>query len=104
MRPFAGESEAAEAGFKLETMIENFSELSPEERARLVETERQNIERSNEGLRLKAEEMRAQNEQLRRLLDERKTVLARLREVVAPLLAEDERIEREVTQVLLKTL
>ncbi len=84
-------------------MIENFGDLPPEERARLVVEERRGIERSNERMHVQAEGMRAQNEQLRRLLEERRTVLARLREVAAGLLAEDERIGREVARVLTKT-
>ena len=67
----------------------------------LATKERQNVEEANEILRLKSEGLRAQNARLRRLLEEREQLLAHLREMTAPLLAENERIGREVEQVLL---
>lgn len=76
------------------------TEFSKEEQKELVTKERQNIEQANEILRQKVEGLRVQNARLRRLLEEREQLLAHLREMATRLLAEDERIGREVERVL----
>lgn len=76
------------------------TEFSTEEQKELATKERQNIEQANEILRQKVEGLRVQNARLRRLLEEREQLLAHLREMATRLLAEDERIGREVERVL----
>ena len=81
-------------------MIENFSELPPEERARLVEIERRNIEKSNETLRLENERKKQRIEQLEALAMRQHQLKQRVETFVAQINKEKEELARERERIL----
>lgn len=68
-----------------------------------METERQNIERSNEALRLENERTRQQIEQLELLIAQKRALWQRMREAVRELDEEGARIERDVERVMARS-
>ena len=87
-------------GFKLPTMIENFGDLPPEERARLVEAERVSIEASTAQMKEQNDRLEEKVRQLQELARRREAFVARLEEQLFQVRAEDAELRSEKERIL----